>query len=450
MHDFLTLDYVPGPQTAFQGIREIPPAHWMRIDAEGRVELNRYWDLPFDVDPEISERQATEESMALLEEAVRRRLIADVPLGVLLSGGMDSSALVALMHRLGVQPIRTFSVGFEEPSFDERRAAQTVARHFGTVHRDVVVTPGRVRELLQRTVRFLDEPYADGSAIPTYCVSEIAREDVVVLLSGEGGDEAFSGYETHGAYKVARMARRIPRPVRNGVLTPLVGVLPVSHAKLSLEFRLKRFLGGLDLDPVAAHLWWRIVLTEAQKRELYDPRILEALTPEAPARHFQAVYEASNALDPLGKLLHVDSAVFLPDDLMIKNDRMTMAHSLEARVPFTDPELTEYLSRVPTGVKFPGLRKKHLLRSGMAGLLPVEILRKKKFGLELPYSRWLTTELNDLLHRYCDGGRVADTGLFRPEAVDALVRDHLSFRHDHGRALWGLLNFMMWHEAYIG
>lgn len=450
MHDFLTLNYVPGPQTAFEGIHELPPAHWMKIDAEGKTEIHRYWDLPFEVDPDISRAAATETSMELLAEAVGRRLVADVPLGVLLSGGMDSSAIVALMHQLGVSPIRTYSVGFEEQSFDEREAARVVSRHFDTIHREVVVTPGRVRELLPEYLRCIDEPYGDGSAIPTYCISELAGEDVVVLLSGEGGDEAFSGYETHAAYKVARMARRVPRLARNRILAPLFGLLPVSHSKLSLEFRLKRFMGGLDLDPVDAHLWWRIVLTDAQKRSLYDPGVLEALSPEPTQRLFREVYRRSGAPDPLGRLLHVDSSIFLPDDLMVKNDRMTMAHSLEARVPFTDIHLTEYLSAVPTGIKFPGLRKKHLLRSGMKGLLPEEILRKKKFGLELPYSRWLTTELKDLLLNYCGGGRVEETGLFRGEAVDALVEEHLFLRHDHGRALWGLLNFMMWHEEYIG
>jgi asparagine synthase (glutamine-hydrolysing) len=450
MHDFLTLDYIPGPQTAFEGIRELPPAHWMRIDRSGEIHLHRYWDLPFRLDDDLDEARAVAASRELLDEAVRRRLIADVPVGVLLSGGIDSSALVALMHRHVAEPIRTYAIGFRDRSFDERKAARSVARRFGTLHREVVVTPERVRELLPKCLGFIDEPYADGSAIPTYCISELAREEVVVLLSGEGGDEAFAGYDTYAAYKVARVAGHLPSVVRNGILAPLVRLLPVSHDKLSLEFRLKRFLGGLDLDPADAHLWWRIVLTDAQKRGLYAPRVLDALTPEAPQRHFREVFQRSNAPDPLGRLLHMDSAIFLPDDLMIKNDRMTMAHSLEARVPFTDPDLTGFLSGVPSRIKFPGLRKKHLLRSAMQDLLPPEILGRKKIGLELPYSRWLTRELKDLLLDYCGGARAAEVGLFRPQALETLVDEHLSHRYDHGRALWGLLNFMMWHEVYVG
>ena len=221
-----------------------------------------------------------------------------------------------------------------------------MARHFGTLHRDVVVTPDRAREIIPSYLRFIDEPYADGSAIPTWWVSNLAKEDVVVLLSGEGGDEAFAGYDTYAAFKAARWARRLPRWLRDGLVAPLVAALPVSHEKLSLEFRLKRFLGGLDLPPADAHLWWRIVLTESQKRSLYSPETLAAFTPEAPERHFREVFGRAPG-DVLNRLLHVDSAVFLPDDLMVKNDRMTMAHSLEARVPFTDPRLTEFLAGVP-------------------------------------------------------------------------------------------------------
>jgi len=450
MHDFLTLGYVPGEQTAFAGIHELPPAHWMRVGADGSTTLTRYWDLPFDEDRSLDEATVVARSLELLDDAVRRRLVADVPIGVLLSGGMDSSALVALMRRHVGEAVRTYSVGFDDPTFDEREAARAVARHFGTEHREVVVTAGSVREMLPSYLRWIDEPYADGSAIPTWYVSGRAREDVVVLLSGEGGDEAFAGYDTHAAYKVARLAGRLPRWLREGLLAPAAALLPVSHAKLSLEFRLKRFLGGLDLPPEDAHLWWRIVLTDARKRALYTPRVLEALTPEAPERHFREVFARSAAADPLNRLLHVDSAVFLPDDLMVKNDRMTMAHSLEARVPFTDPELTEWMSRVPAHIKLPGLRKKHVLRRAMEGILPPVILRRKKVGLELPYSRWLGNELKDVLQDYCGAERVSAAGLFRPESVRALVDEHLSRRQDHGRPLWALLNFMMWHELYVG
>jgi len=450
MHDYLALGYVPGPQTAFQGVHEVPPGHWLRVGADGATRLERWWDVPFDEDESLDEPTVVARALDLLDAAVERRLVADVPLGVLLSGGVDSSAVAALMRGHVADPIRTYSVGFEDPTFDERAAARTVAAHVGSVHRDVVVTADMVRAMLPDYLRWIDEPYADGSAIPTWHVSALAREDVVVLLSGEGGDEVFAGYDTHAAFKAAALARRVPAAVRRGLISPLVGLLPVSHGKLSLEFRMKRFLGGLDLPPEDAHLWWRILLTEERRRALYAPAVLETLTPEAPERWFREVFGRSGARDPLNRLLHVDAAVFLPDDLMIKNDRMTMAHSLEARVPFTDPELVAWMATVPARIKLPGLRKKHVLRTALRDLLPPEILRRKKVGLEMPYSRWLTRELKDVLLDYCGRERVEAVGLFRPDAVRALVDEHLALRHDHGRPLWGILNFMIWHEMYLG
>lgn len=449
MHDYLSLGYVPGPQTAFEGIHELPPAHWMRIGVDGSTTVRRYWDLPSGETADMDEAAVVSRARELMDEAVRRRLVSDVPIGVLLSGGMDSSAVVALMHR-HTESLRTYSVGFEDPTFDERAAARTVARHFGAEHREVVVTAERVRALLPEYLRWIDEPYSDGSAIPTWYVAALAKEDVVVLLSGEGGDEAFAGYDTHAAYKAAHLARKLPSWIWKGLAAPIVHRLPVSHDKLSLEFRMKRFLGGLDLPPADAHLWWRIVLDEARKRALYTPHVLEALAPEPPERWFREVYERSGAVDPLDRLLHVDAAVFLPDDLMIKNDRMTMAHSLEARVPFTDPELTEFMARVPARMKLRGFEKKHVMRAALRPLLPPEILQRKKVGLEMPYSRWLTGELKDVLLEYCGPERVEAAGLFRPEAVRVLVDEHLERRHDHGRPLWALMNFMMWHELYVG
>ncbi|MHB1192720.1 MAG: asparagine synthase (glutamine-hydrolyzing) [Longimicrobiales bacterium] len=449
LHDYLALGYVPGTQTAFQGIHEVPPGHWMRVGADGSVTLRRYWDLEFAEDDALGEREVAERALELMDAAVGRQLVSDVPVGVLLSGGLDSSALAALMLRRVGEPIRTYTVGFEDPTFDERAPARRVAAHLGTIHRDVVVTPGVVREMLPSYLRWIDEPYADGSAIPTWCVSALAKEDVTVLLSGEGGDEAFAGYDTHAAFKVAALARRIPRAVRRGVVAPLVGLLPVSHEKLSLEFRMKRFLGGLDLDPVDAHLWWRVVLSAERRRALLAPAVLEAGA-EAPERWFRDVWNRSSARDGLNRILHVDSAVFLPDDLMVKNDRMTMAHSLEARVPFTDLELTRWMATVPARLKLPGLRKKHILRQALRGLLPPEILAKKKVGLEMPYSRWLAADLKDVLLDWCGPERVRAVGLFRADAVAALVQEHLERRHDHGRPLWALMSFMMWHEMYLG
>lgn len=461
LHDYLTFNYVPGEQTMFGGIYEVPPAHQMTIFSSGdradgisrtgreQIHQQRYWDLSFENQCTLPVSEIVTQTEKLMKQAVQRRLIADIPVGVLLSGGLDSSSLVALMHELHHQPIHTFSVGFKESDFNELPYARIVANHFGTTHHEVTVTADTVRELLHEQMLRLQEPYGDGSAIPTWCVCRMAREEVGVVLSGEGGDEAFAGYETHAAYKVSQWFRQVPRWIRNGLIRPTINLLPASDRKVSLDFKLKRFLGGQDLSPADAHLWWRIVLSESEKQSLYTSEMLEQFSPQLSVRYFHDVYERSPNADPLNRLLHIDSAVFLPDDLMIKNDRMSMAHSLEARVPFTDHELTEFLATVPADIKLPGLRKKDLMKRVMADRLPASILNKKKVGLEMPYSRWFKHELKDLLLDYCSTARITAAGQFRPEAVQTLIDEHLAGRRDNGRFLWGLMNFMVWHEAFI-
>jgi len=449
LHDFLTFDYVPGPQTAFEGIYEVPPGHWMSVDREGRVSAQRYWNVSWDVDDSLDEKTASSRALELMDQSVHRQLVADVPVGVMLSGGMDSSTIVALMHRHTSEPIHTYSVGFEDQSFNELPYARIVARQFGTIQREVIVTPETVRELLPVYLNYIDEPYADGSAIPTYCVCQIAKDEVVVVLSGEGGDEIFAGYETYAAYQASQWFKRLPRWVRQTIIAPVVNSLPTSDKKLSLEFKLKRFLGGQDLSPEQAHLWWRLVLSETQKLELYSDRVREQFTSAPSERFFIEEFNRVKAKDPLSRIMQIDASIFLPDDLMIKNDRMSMAHSLEARVPMTDTDLIRFMAQVPPRLKMPRLRKKNIMRRAMQGILPAEILNKKKVGLEMPYSRWFKNELKDLLTRYLGPTNIAQRGLFKPQAVQALVDDHLMGRRDNGRALWGLMNYMVWLELYI-
>src|SRR5262245_804292 len=449
MHDFLTFDYVPGPQTAFEGIYEVPPGHWLSVDREGRVALRRYWDVSWEPDESLTEKKASRRALELMDESVDRQLIADVPVGVLLSGGMDSSAITALMSKHTSEPIHTYSVGFEDQSFNELPYARIMAKTFNTLHREVIVTAQTVRELLPTYLKYIDEPYADGSAIPTYSVCRIAKDEVVVVLSGEGGDEIFAGYETYAALKATKWFRSVPRWIRQSLIAPLVNRLPVSDKKLSLEFKLKRFLGGQDLSPELAHLWWRIVLTEAQKMEMYTPQVLEQFAPSASERFFVNEFKRACAKEDLSRVMQIDNSIFLPDDLMIKNDRMSMAHSLEARVPMTDTELVRSMAQVPARIRLPGLRKKNIMRRAMEGILPAEILNKKKVGLEMPYSRWFKNELKDLIERYLGPKNISDRSLFRPEAVQSLVEGHMAGRRDNGRALWGLLNYMVWLELYI-
>ncbi|MEZ4706694.1 MAG: asparagine synthase C-terminal domain-containing protein [Caldilineaceae bacterium] len=316
-------------------------------------------------------------------------------------------------------------------------------------HQQIVVTPQMVQDLLPKYLSYIDEPYGDGSAIPTYYVCQLARHDVKVVLSGEGGDEVFAGYDTYSAYLAAKWFRRIPYWIRTELIAPLINRLPVSENKLSVEFKLKRFLGGQDLPPAHAHLWWRIVLTEPQKLALYSPEFIKDVDLDPSVRFFVDAYQRQTTSDPLARLMYIDSAVFLPDDLMIKNDRMSMAHSLEARVPMTDLDLTQFMAQVPTEIKMRHMSKKHVMRHAMKNLLPSTILNRKKIGFEMPYSRWFKYELKEILLTYLDPCRLRNDGIFQPHVITRFIDEHLSNRYDHGRILWGLLNYMMWLDLYI-
>ncbi len=448
LHHYLSFDFVPGGLTAFEGIEELRPGHSILIDRSGAVRVRRFAGLDYMPDHTITERDAVAESSRLLRESVRRQLVSDVPVGVMLSGGMDSSALTALMSSVRGDPgFHTFSLRFGEKSFDESPWARMVARRVGTTHHTVDVTAGLVRDGIATAISHIDEPYADGSAIPTMLLAREARKHVTVLLSGEGGDEFFGGYDTHAALEMRRRYRMlVPGFVRRGLVRPLVGLLPVSRRKLSFEFKAKRFVRGCELDVPSAHFSWRMVLSEDEKR-----RVMRTDSSSHPPSVglFRQAYEDAPAEDDLARILYIDYAYHLPDDLMIKNDRMTMASSMEARVPFTDNDLVGFLCRVPSAVKLPGLRRKHLLKEAMEGVLPAPVLRKKKVGLEIPYSDWMRGELRDVFEEELGESRIASCPLLEPAGVRALWREHLESRADNGRALWGILNYLVWYRSYI-
>jgi asparagine synthase (glutamine-hydrolysing) len=447
LHHFLSFDYIPGALTAFRGISELRPGTSISVTAPD-MQVSRSFSRPaYDHDLTLTEDHAVERSRELLQAAVRRQLVSDVPVGVMLSGGMDSSALTALAARArGDSGFHTFALRFEDESFDESSFAEMVARSVGTSHHVIDVTADKVAGLLGTCISHIDEPYADGSAIPTLLLAGEASGLVSVLLSGEGGDEFFGGYDTHAALKIRRAYRCVPGILRRGVVRPLVDLLPVSHRKLSFEFKAKRFVRGAEMDVPGSHFFWRVVLAEEQKSGLMPPG-----SPSFPPSEslFRDAYLSAGATSDLDRILHIDRSYHLPDDLMIKNDRMTMAHSIEARVPFTDRALVEFLAAVPPALKLPGLRRKNLLRKAMKGILPDAVIRKKKVGLEMPYSSWMRSELREVVEEELSTARLSAAGLLRADGVRRLWDDHLAMRVDNGRALWGILNFMIWHRLYI-
>ncbi|TMA39685.1 MAG: asparagine synthase (glutamine-hydrolyzing) [Deltaproteobacteria bacterium] len=448
LHDYLTLGYVPGPASIFAGVRQLAPGHLLIAEPGGRVRTERYWDLRDHVGRGAPRPDAEwqAELLATLRAAVESHLMSDVPLGVFLSGGLDSSTIVALMHELGVHPIRTFTIGFAEPSFDETDVARQVAARFGTEHHELVVRPDAAT-LLPQLVRHFDEPFADSSAIPVWHVSELARRHVKVVLSGEGGDEMFAGYETYRARRLASLYARLPRVIGGRVLPELVRRLPVSHARVSFDYKAKRFVAGAYLPPAAGHLWWKTVLAEDVKAALYANGTAAEVDPTV--RLFEDLYAESDG-EELERLQYVDARLFLPADILVKVDRMSMAHSLEARVPFLDRAVVELARRLPARLRLRGLTTKYALRRAMAGRLPAAVVDGRKRGFNVPIPAWLTGELRDFTHDLLAPSRLRRQGLFDPAAVGRLVAEHMTRRVDHSRAIWALLVLVVWDDLVRG
>ena len=447
LHHYLSFDYIPGHHTAFEGIEEVRPGAWWQVDANtGQIVKRNHGVTDWTTDPSISQDDAVARCDELLREAVERQLVADVEVGVMLSGGLDSSSLAALTKEVrGDAEFHTFSIGFEDSSFNEANHAQIVAQHLGTQHHQIDVRPEDIEELLPLSVCSIDEPYADGSAMPTAMLARVAREHVTVLLSGEGGDEMFSGYDTHAAAVARNWYRNVPGWLRRGLVGPMVNLLPVRHNKLSFDFKAKRFAHGAEFEAARSHFAWREVLSEEVKRE-----ILKTDEPFAPSHQlFDTAWEQCPSPSDLHRMLHTDRSFHLPDDLMVKNDRMTMAHSIEARVPFCDSALVAFLATVPPRHFMNGMTPKVLLRRAMRNRLPSSIINRKKMGLEMPYSSWMRGPLRSLTEKILESDRVGATGILQPTPVNRLLQEHMGMKVDHGRALWGLINLVLWHEAYI-
>ncbi len=446
LHEFLSYNYIPGPRSIFRVAKKLQPGHVLTA-RRGRLTIAPYWQPELAIKPESRTRPVAsyvEQLTEILKDSVRYRLISDVPLGVFLSGGVDSSTLVAMMREVSSERIKSFSIGFEDESFNELPYAREVARHFETDHYDLVVKPDAL-DLLPKLVRFFDEPFADSSAIPVYYLSELARRHVTVALGGDGGDELFAGYETYAAYKMAEWYRRLPRSLRN--LAPrLVAQLPVSHAKVSFDYKAKRFIQGALLPPERGHYAWKEIFSDEMKKQLYAFTTAEPL--QDPFQVFEREFAACRHAPMLSQLQYVDQRVYLPDDILVKVDRMSMAHSLEVRAPLLDHKLVEFALTIPPELQLKGLKKKYLLKRALAHHLPAKVLSRKKAGFNVPIPSWLRHDLRDYVQDVMSERRLREQGLFDPGYVHQLIRDHQDMKVDYSRNLWGLLVFTLWHDAY--
>ena len=444
VHHYLTLSYIPTPYTAFVQIRKLLPGHLL-IAEDGRVRLECYWrpGYPQPLDG-IRKQDYVDALREQLDDAVRSHLVSDVPIGVFLSGGLDSATVLALMRKHETGPIKTFSVGFEEGSFNELARARATAKRFETQHHEVLVTSA-ITDTIPELIEAFDEPFADSSAIPLYYLSRLAREHVKVVLTGEGGDEVLAGYQTYVASKLARWYRKLPPFIARGLVPRLTGMLPVSHRRVSFDYKATRFVRGALLPSDQAHLSWKELMSEDAKAELYatNHRHFES-TPDL----YRNIYAGCPTTNWLTRLLHVDTMLGLPDDMLTKVDRVTMAHSLEARVPLLDHLLVEFMAGVPANLKLHGMTTKYLLRQAMRRDLPRKTLRGAKRGFNVPMPGWLAQDLRSFVGDVLAPGRIGASGLFRPDVVSRLVDQHLKRRVDHSRTLWSLIVIEHWIQRH--
>jgi asparagine synthase (glutamine-hydrolysing) len=444
LDDYLAYEFVPSPSSIVRGINKLEPGHtltWSLADSTHR--LRRYWSplLNLDgadgrsIDRQRSLEDDCEELRSVLRESVRKELISDVPLGVFLSGGIDSSAVAAMMAQLGGE-VKSFSVGFADRSFDESGHARLVARHLGTEHHKLTLEPSMLLDLVPRLPELLDEPLGDASIIPTYLLSEFTRRHVKVALGGDGGDELFAGYPTLQAHRLAAYYLKAPRLLRQGLVEPVVRRLPVSRGNLSFDFRAKRFVSGAAYPTAERHQRWMGSFDREERAALL-------------AREVQLRQLDLADADPLNQALLLDMRLYLENDILVKLDRASMMASLEGRVPLLNNDFVAYATHLPLNLKLRGLRSKFLLKRALRSILPDAILNRPKKGFGSPVAHWFRGPLKEQMLSVLSPERIAREGFFAPSAVKQLIDDHLDGRRDNRKQLWTLFAFEMWHDGYL-
>jgi len=442
-HDYLALNYSPGPRTLLRGIKKLQAGHALLWTPEG-LRIWRYWEPPL-MEPKITPRweEAAEQVLYELRSAVRRRMLSDVPLGMFLSGGIDSSAVLMAMSEISTQPIKAFTIRFEEASYDESNYAHQIAQRFGAEHYIETVHPDADTFLGPLTEAF-DEPYADSSAIPLWYLCRHARQHVTVALGGDGGDEVFAGYRSHYAWRLAGLYRCLPKLLRERLIPALVAQLPVSHSKVSFDLKARAFVRSAALPPAEAHYSFKEFLSEAARAQLRR----SPWRPAPSVRLFQEAFNRVGNGQSLDAVLYSDFKIYLPDDILTKVDRVSMSHSLEARVPFLDHQLVDRVARLPGSYKLRVLRTKAILKRALRSRLPHALIHRSKAGFNVPMARWLSEDLYALSRDMLSPSRIKRLGLWEPGPIQSMLEDHKTRRRDNSRSLWALLSFMLFNERF--
>ncbi len=448
LRQYLSFDYVPAPLSIYEGISKLPAAHTLTLE-QGEVRIERYWRLSYQTrQPVPSVNEAAEQLRDLLAESVKMRLVSDVPLGVLLSGGIDSSMVAALAVRASTETVKTFSIGFAEASFDESQYARAVAKFLGTDHHEERFSASLAANLVGEIGAWMDEPLSDPSLVPTYLLSRFTRKHVTVALGGDGGDEIFAGYPMYFGHYMARAYLAIPEFLRRGLVEPLVNLLPVKTKNLSFDYRARRFITASNYDEVTRHHVWFGSFTPADTEQLLTDDVKRASEADiyADARRLFAECDSQNITERVQSL---DTQFYLAEDILTKVDRASMAVSLEVRAPYLDPRVAEFAASLPPSYKLHGYTSKYILKKAAKGLVPPFVWRRGKKGFGVPFAKWLKSELRPLAHDLLSPERLRRTGLFDPAYVAKLQDEHERGVANHRKLLWTLLSFELWRESFV-
>jgi asparagine synthase (glutamine-hydrolysing) len=451
IYHYLTYQYVPSPFSAFKGINKLPPAHYL-VCRDGKLDVKRYWKLSyipkFSVDNPTRMEDLEAALIEQLKEAVKIRFISDVPLGAFLSGGIDSSAVVALMSECMAEPVRTFSIGFKEATYNETQYARMISKQYHTDHTEFIVDPDAVK-ILPKLIWHYNEPFADSSAISTYYVSKLAREYVTVALNGDGGDENFAGYERYVANDMAIKLSKIVPPFVVQCLLPFVMKLPHRNEPSNFFWRLKQFLREFPLSPELRNGHWLSHFTEEMKQDIMTDEYRIAVQD---TDSFDLLFEKFGETDAesfLDKSLYADVAMYLPDNLLVKVDVASMASSLEARSPFLDHKFMEFVARIPSQLKLKGRTCKYILKKALTNFLPNEVLYRKKMGFAVPIDHWLRNDLRDMAYDMLLSQKSLQRGYFRKNALQRMLDEHVSGEWNWHSHIWNLLILELWHQMFI-
>ncbi len=461
LRHYVSFDYVPAPMSIYKGIHKLPAAHVLVVEND-EVRTRRYWDISWrptnfrlpsksNGSGSASNSSLTDsarELRDLLSDAVRMRLVSDVPLGILLSGGIDSSTVAAFATQHATERVKTFSIGFEEDSFDESKFARKVAKHLDTDHYEERLSAATAGDLISDIGKWLDEPISDGSLIPTFLLAQFVRKHVTVALGGDGGDELFAGYPMYYAHTLAAKYNAIPAFVRSGLIEPVVNALPVSTSNMSFDYKAKRFVRSAKNDPITRHHGWFGSFAVEQHEKLFTKDVL-AQTKADIYRGVRELVDASDARDIIEKAQYADINYYLAEDILTKVDRSAMAVSLETRAPFLDPRVGQFAASIPVEYKLKGKSGKVILKEAMKDLLPHDILHRPKKGFGIPIAEWLKGRLNPLMRDMLAPERLNKQGLFNVDYVERLITEHETGAASHHKELWTLLVFQLWCENFI-